>query len=343
VRKPVDIIDALDKYSHGLASDEDLERIVIYCHRIAASRLRLLYFNSSRRGKVTFEEINDAAYSCIATLFCTPRDGGLPLIAKSWTSIREKAGVCGKDALNHFDNVVRIAVVQQHNEILRELYPSEWRIRKSIRNKTNRSSRWKTIRSSEELLVVITDEPFDGYRPIPHNLLRSMCFAHFRGDDSVPAMVEKALEGLENYESFNCLRLNDLARTIIDYLMSVSFTDNIMPSRLSEVDGEIMLNALCGPVLEKCRRAIQQIYVRKRKVSGETGRAYQEALSAYLNDWLACGRVDTLYSYLSDAMPDLTKEEYRRTHKSRIHYLIDIMRRELQKAADKSSKAGFGS
>lgn len=329
------IVSILDRYTSGEFTEHDEEEIFEFCHRIACKHLRFLdkYSNAQEAEKRSAQNISDEAISCTARLFCRDKDGGLPLLAQIWKSIKKKMHQSAGDAQDHLVNLIRAVVFQQRVENLRSLQPQEWKIRRVMRRYLSNDSSLKMFRKNGDLLVASANKNVSIRKAIPDELMREHCFSVFSGEDSLSDMLNKAIDFINQQNLvYNCVSFETLAKLITEYMATIlSVHRSLMVSKEDESSEE--LEAVSRPVIKKITSKIEKTYLQQNKISSEIANMYVTALESFLKDLLYTGTTESQYSYLENLLPEIELKKFRKEHKMRFSYLVKELKLILEHTA----------
>lgn len=336
------IIQCLDRYASGECEEKDLERIVLYCHRVAMAHILSLMRRSGHAiGSSQYESIRHEAFSCITHLFAQSYSGK-PVLAEMWSRYREEAGENEGAAFVRLQNMIRTVVWQQRAEELSRLRPQEWKVRRQLKVCVNNSEHSGLVRISGVLFIKPNSFTEGTLIPIAEQSLRRHCLDAFQGADPLPDLFDKAVEILDSGEPGNCIRFEDLAKTVIEYRASILAAERSNPSKMDRIGEEIHLTQLCEEVLRQLQDKIQASYFETEKVTRDEADGYFRALKMHLYDLLECGSTDSMLNYLREHSENLSSEEFYEVHWPRLSYLVKELKNIMREIAGNSQNGQKG-
>lgn len=306
----------------GLYTRPQLNGFVSACHALALAFLR------SKRsvGLLADAEgvkLPDLAYDCIADLFQKSDSGEFVRIRAYFGSL-DIDRLTDEELLTYLRRLVFSLVNQGVFRLYHEVDPSLGKVLRNVKLSVNAVRTFDEVeRFGEPCLVPAMAERLEHLPVLDREGVEHAFLRIGHGGERVPELLAKLslyLRGQSDHS--RVVPLVAVALGIRSLYARTSTSDSVpaSPERaLMEQDATAMIRGACARVKARTRKR----YVDQKRIGTELFEKYFDAIELYLRarfDGLAEGEL-SLYTSLERVDPTLTRDEYRRKHRSRIEYL----------------------
>lgn len=359
---------------NGNYSHCELLNFVNLSQRIAVSFLKYQEVtgkNISLDKRGTYNDLEDVAIDCIATLFTRDENGLFIQLKKYFADIvNNNDQVSDDEILIKLRGLVIKKTKQELSRIFRERDPEGAKILRNVRVALKSAPDLGSFREmgrefifseisassaevdSDRILTKqeITpsgkqnhgqtkDEIYPNLRrqqpAIPERIIRQEYLNYYSPKDPVSIQVRKMLWIVSRYtEHQNFLGL-DVVVNIIRTMSQEMFHE----SMVTDVESESPLDRLRNKEIQEVvhssvnfiSQKIEKQYVEKNKIGKEKAKIYRNTITDLIQD-LANGRAtESNFSYLIRYLPELTQKQYREEERSIFEYLVKLAKKDLVK------------
>ncbi|MDP2886154.1 MAG: hypothetical protein Q8P51_14160 [Ignavibacteria bacterium] len=318
----------------GVYTPYDVREFVRLCYALALPLIRKRIVH----GKINLESLGlkqiDIVYDCIADLFVRDNVGNFTEIRRFFNKEIEDSARCS-DAL--LLSTLRRIVFGRVNVNLIRIHsgadPAFGKILHNLDVALTRSRLFeKYVQFGETILACCESDLLLHLPPPPLDYLRQELSRIVLIHDSMPRMLKKLYDILQNQQEFQrtvpIICVGILLKEV--YALGAEpepETDDSPLKGLEEEDASRLVQAVCANL----RTDIFSNYVGTGKMTENAFEAYLQATNGILSDLVLNGRDDCkpYFEYLSNRIPELTKEEYINRHKSILERFVRVAKRGL--------------
>lgn len=285
--------------------------------KVAAGRLNADYFRIP---------LDDIAWDSIADLLRQDEDGKLVQIASYFESL-SYASASEEHLLAHLRRLIFAKVNQSLFRMHNELDPSLGRVLRNMKLALHALQSFHLVeRFGEQWLAPVACETLEHLPAMETEALQLTIREQTAGSDRIPQLLAK----LGSY-----LRTQSAHSRMVP-LMSVAFAlrcvhagDGDGKEEPSTVERTLFVEDATALIAGACRSLMKEHakkYVEKKEVPREVFAKYFEVIERNLHQRIIGhdGDAFSFYEGLRGLMPELTREEYAATHKSRLEYLARL-------------------
>ena len=313
--------EAVEQFRAGNVDPRGLNRFVRLCHSLAESHL------SGRRlsavlSRVHGLNVSDLAFDCIGDLFRRDDTGRYPQLQTYFESCLV-AKVSDQELLVYVRRLVASKVNQGMFRLLNEADPSLGKILRNIKLAIASLHNFDEVeRFGEPYLIPSLCETLEHLPALEQEELERNLMGMTTGSENVPVLLSK----LAVY-----LRTQSLRRRRVSLVMTALVFRSVLALR-AELPAEATPPADPGASLDAATairltmndmRQETARYVQRRKAKADHLEAYCMVIEERLTRRILHddGQDFTLFGGLKAIYPTLTKEQYRKLHRSRLEYL----------------------
>jgi hypothetical protein len=322
----------------------DVREFVRLCYALALPLIR----KRIAQGKINLESLGlnqiDVAYDCIADLFVRDNVGHFTEIARFFDKEIEDTNHCSDPLL--CDTLRRIVFGRVNVNLIRlhsGADPAFGKILHNIDVALTRSRLFeKYVRFGETMLACCESDLLLHLPPAPIEYLRDQLSRIVLIQDSMPTMLKKLysiLQDQHQYQrTFSFIGAGMLLKEVYALGGEAEPTSNGSTLNvLEEEDAARVVQEVCAHL----RTNLFSHYVGTGKMTGNVFAAYLHATNGILSDLVLNGRDDCkpYFDYLSDRIPEMTKEEYINGHKSILEHFVRVAKRELSEIMRREESA----
>lgn len=310
-----------------------LSEIVKLSHTIAVTFLEGKAAAGSLNREFVCLPLEDAAYDCIADLF--RRDEHNSFVAlNAYFSAFDISSLSNTELFSHFRRLVFTKVNDGIVRLYHDSDPGLSRILRNVRLAVHSLGNYTELeRFGEVYLAPTLCDPLEHLPKFDEQTLEHLLAENIRGNENVLEIVG-ALSRMLRMQ-------NDRARMVS--VLQVALTIRSLFARkaiLSTMENDFPQDRNEQTVKETMHSAVNRIrqrfhsqYVNKGKMNGETYQMYFDVIKTRLEYMIVSGSADgqSLYASLKNHLPDLSVEEYKEQHRSRLEYLFKLSCDEVAK------------
>lgn len=317
-RKKLCIYEAIIKLRKNDLSRHELNYLIEKSYQISSAFLKSKY---GSKLSITQKNIDDIAMDAIVPLFTVKSNGNIGILNSllKWNNEIEMES----DADFFLSSIIWRRVEQTVSKELKENDPIFAKILKTL-NTCIKNNELKKIRYFGTVLVVkkkfedldrkIIDE-------INFNLIPKEIFGLKQ-----LTLFEKLFEYLENETEFHdAIPLNLLVKRIKRFYSS-SYEYN---SKNYNTEDQFYLVEIVRDALNDVKEKIEVYYLKNNKLTESDAESIYNALGSISKDLLNGGINDSLYAYLRDFQPTLTKEEFYKSYHPIMNYLLKRLKNNI--------------
>ena len=328
----------------GLYTPHDVRELVRLCYALALPLIRKRIF----QGKINLESLglnqNDVVYDCIADLFVRDNVGHFTEIERFFNKEIEDTTACS-DALV-LDTLRRIVFGKVSVNIIRIHSGADPAFGKILHNLDVALTRGrlfeKFVRFGETMLACCESDLLLHLPGPPLEYLRQQLSHVVLIQDSMPAMLKKLYDILQDQQEYQrtvpIISVGTMLKEV--YALGVKpepESDNLSLKGLEEEDAARSVHEVCV----KLRTDMYSHYVGNGKLTEHQLEAYSQATNRILSDLVLKGRDQCrpYFEYLSDRIPEMSKEEYITRHKPILEHFVRSAKRGLSEKIRREESA----
>ncbi len=300
--------------------------MISLCRKIALAFLRGKVGSGKLYTDFTSLKLNDLALDCVADLFSRDEDGTFTQF-KSYFDGVDTGHCTDKELLSHLRRLVFSRVNQSMFRLYAEADPALGKILRNIKIAVQSLQTFTFVdRFGEPCIAPSMCEPLRHLpryeRPDLDDLLTSATSA----GDNIPTMLTKISRALREQTDYcrvvPVMMLAQSIRGVYAAPRPGPGHENNVERAISEQDVQTLIERNCAEVKEEYRKR----YVGARAISEGFYNRYFDIICEYICHRFIEKDGDnfSLFEALRSGFPDLTKEEYTRTHKAKLEYLLRL-------------------
>jgi hypothetical protein len=290
------------------------------------------------QGKINLESLglkeDDIVYDCIADLFVRDNAGQFTEVERFFSKEIEDTNRC-TDALL-LDTLRRIVFGKVSFNVIRIHSGADPAFGKILHNMdvaVTRSRLFeKFVRFGETMLACCESDLLLHLPEAPLEYLRQQLSRIVLIQDSMPTMLKKLYDVLHDQEEYQRTVPVVCVVTLLKEVYALGAeaepeSDEFSLKGLEEEDAVRLVKAVCSNLqADLCSH-----YVGTGKMTENVLKAYIQATNGILSDLVLKGRDECkpYFEYLSDRIPEMTKEEYINRHKSVLEHFVRAAKRGL--------------
>lgn len=300
--------------------------LVEVCRALASSYLRGKA-SSGTLAEFHGMSVDDLAFDCIADLF-RQDDAGIHLEVQSYFSGLPLAEMRDEELLPHLRRLVFSKVNQGIHRLHGESDPGLAKILRNIRLSVSALKNFSDHdRFGDACIAPSLVDTLEHLPPFDRTELELRLCEVATGRELIPQLLAKLALILREQEEYCRLvpvvAVGLLFRSVYERKRAAAAAGDVTETSVGLEDVRIVVGDACREVRERVRRK----YVGNGKVSESVLCCYFRAIETELLN-RARGRDGddkTLYATLREFLPDLGKEDYLKTHRSRIEYILKLV------------------
>jgi hypothetical protein len=313
----------------GVYTPYDVREVVRLCYALALPLIR----KKIVQGKINLDSLGlnqiDVVYDCIADLFVRDNAGHFTEIARFFNKEIEDSSRCS-DALM-LDTLRRIVFGKVNVNLIRIHSGADPVFGKILHNLDVALSRSrlfeKYVRFGETTLACCDSDLLLHLPAPPLEYLREQLSRSVLIQDSLPTMLGKLYDILQDQQEFQrtvpfiCVGM--LLKEV--YALGAEAESEQEQSSLDDLERKDVAR-LVQEVCANLRTDMFSHYVVTGKMTEDIFETYLQAASGILADLALNGRDNCrpYFEYMSDRMPEISKEEYINRHKSVLEHFVRV-------------------
>ncbi len=314
-----------------------ISELIFLCRKIALVHLRRKALTGRLHSDICAIPLDDLAIDCIADLFQQDDDGNVVQI-KSYFEGLSLENISDEDILTHLRRLICARVNQSIFRIYNEMDPSLGKILRNIKLAIQALHNFEIIdRFGENCIIPSKCETLEHLPVLDHDDLERQLRRTANGSESIPELMAI----LSRY-----FREQTYSSRIVSLMKVALIFRSIYSNRIdaegqeTNIEDQFIVGDISSIIHEVCRRMrleTETKYTKKKNVDPETFKKYFDVIEDNLYQTIINkdGERSSFYESLKSMMPGLTKEEYRKRHKSKVEYLARLTHkraiRELKK------------
>ncbi|MDP2884767.1 MAG: hypothetical protein Q8P51_07090 [Ignavibacteria bacterium] len=328
----------------GVYTPSDVREFVRLCYALALPLIRKRIV----QGKIDLESLglsqNDVVYDCIADLFVRDNVGRFTEIERFFNKEIEDTNCCS-DALL-CDTLRRIVFGKVSVNVIRIHSGADPAFGKILHNLDVALTRGrlfeKFVRFGETMLACCESDLLLHLPAPPLEYLRQQLSRIVLIQDSMPTMLKKLYDILQDQQEYQrtvpIVCVGALLKEV--YALGAEGepeSDNFSLKGLEEEDAARSVQEVCASL----RTDMFSHYVGTGKMTENVFEAYVQATNGILSDLVLKGRdqCKPYFEYLSDRIPEMSKEEYINRHKSILEHFVRVAKRGLSEEKRREQSA----
>jgi hypothetical protein len=322
----------------------DVREFVRLCYALALPLIRKRIV----QGKIDLESLglsqNDLVYDCIADLFVRDNVGHFTEIERFFDKEIEDTNRCS-DALL-LDTLRRIVFGRVNVNLIRihsGADPAFGKILHNLDVALTRSRLFeKFVRFGETMMACCESDLLLHLPGPPLEYLRQQLSHIVLIQDSMPTMLKKLYDILQDQQEYQrtipIISVGMLLKEV--YALGAEVepeSDSFSLKGLEEEDAALQVQAVCANL----RTDMFSHYVGSGKMTENQLEAYSQATNGILSDLVLKGRDQCrpYFEYLSDRIPEMSKEEYIHRHKPILEHFVRSAKRGLSEKIRREESA----
>ncbi len=321
----MDLKTLIPQVASGPCRSQAVRELVIYCQKIALVYLRGKAARGHLHPSILALPPEDLAVDCVADLFMQDECGSLIQIKTYFKSISYE-NASEEEILTHLRRLVFSRVNQGIFRVYNENDPGLGKILRNIKLAIHSLGNFVTIdRFGEHCIAPSMTETLEHLPPIDRHDLSSTLRSPSCRNETIPALLATLSHCLREQDAQSrIVPVMDVAFAIrAHYAGDVSESTEVHPEE-HFVEGET--KKMIAEACERVRREMHRQYVGRKKTVEHLFDSYFEVIQQNLEARII-GRDGETFSYyerLAAIVPEMTKEEYQRNHKSKLEYLARL-------------------
>jgi hypothetical protein len=323
---------------NGHPSTNSVNELIFICRKIALVHLRRKAVSGRLHPDICSIPLTNLAIDCIADLFQQDDDGNVVQIRSYFDGLSVES-ISDEDLLTHLRRLICSRVNQSIFRIYNEMDPSLGKILRNIKLAMGALDNFNVIdRFGENCIIPSNCESLEQLPVIDQTDLERQMRKNANGSESIPklmAILSRYLRGQkENSRIVPLTTVAFIFRSIYSIQIDIDSGDTCMEDRFIAGDVASLIQELCRRMMSENELK----YVQKKKIEPETFKKYFNVIEENLYQTIIGQDGDraSYYESLSSLIPGLTKEEYRKVHKSKIEYLARLTHKQVIKELKKN-------
>jgi hypothetical protein len=313
--------EAVDQFRNGNVDPRLLNRFIRLCHSLAESHL------SSRRisavlSRVHALNVSDLAFDCIGDLFRRDDTGRFPQLETYFESCLATE-ISDHQLLVYVRRLIASKVNQGMFRLLNEADPSLGKILRNIKLAIASLHNFDEVEwFGEPYLIPSLCETLEHLPALEQEELERNLMSMTTGNENVPVLLSKLAVYLRTQSDYR--RRVSLVTTALVFRSMLTLRAELPAEATPPQDPGASLDAATAIrlTMNEMRQETAR-YVQKGKVTADDLEAYCQVIEEGLTRRILHGNGQdfTLFRGLQAIYPALTKEQYRKLHRSRLEYL----------------------
>ncbi|MEW5798412.1 MAG: hypothetical protein AB1728_05355 [Bacteroidota bacterium] len=310
-----------------------LNDVVTLSHAIAVTFLEGKASSGSLNKEFVRLPLEDAAYDCIADLF--RRDESNAFIALSaYFSAFDISALSDAELFSHLRRLVFTKVNDGIVRLYHDSDPALSRIIRNVRLAVHALGNYTELERFGELYLAPTQcDPLEHLPKYDEQTLEKLLAAEVRGIENVLEIVGKLARMLrEQHDYARMVSVLQVALTIRSLYARKAMISTVGNDFTQDRNEQRIKEAMHSAV-DRIRQRFHSQYVNKGKMNDATYLIYFNVIKSRLEYMIVSGSSDgqSLYAALKSHLPDLSVEEYKAQHRSRLEYLFKLSCDEVAK------------
>ena len=350
----------------------ELLEFVNLSQRIAVSYLKYQEVtgkNISLDKRGTYNNLDDVAMDCIATLFMRDDKGQFTQLQRYFVDVTNCVkDVSDSEILVKLRGLVIKKTKQELSRIFRERDPEGAKILRNVRVALKSASDIGSFKDmgrefifseiiasgfDENPEIVLTKTEFsapaansklylENYpnlrrsQPgIPERILRQQFLMYYSPKDPVSILLRKMLWIIAQYPDYQNFVAIDIIVNIIRTMNQEMFHERMTSgiensSPLDELRHKEIHQAV-GESIDYIAQKIKRQYVRKNKITEQKAKIYLTTISDLITDLASGKSIESNFTYLTRYIPEMSQRQYREDERSIFEYLVKLAKNALIK------------
>lgn len=316
----------------GSHSPAQLNCVVAVAHALATSFL-LSKRSAGRLSVLHGLNHSDIAYDCIAEIFEKNERGEYMQLGAYFAGVN-LGDTSDQEILAHFRRLVFSKVNHGIFRLYNEADPVLSKILRNLKLAIISLNNFNEVQRFDEACIAPSLSETNEHLPEPtlEGLERELRQVT-RGNESIPDLLAKLSLCLREQQEFS--RVVPIVAVAM-ILKSIYTSGNESPVEETRIEANLELEDAASLIRLACQRTRQDTsprYVDKGKANRKVFDRYFEVIETSLRQQLIMNDGDefSYFESLKNLMPELTKEEYRKKHKSQLEYLRRLAYKEAVK------------
>ncbi len=318
--------DCIRSITSQVPSEPDLRDLIFLCRKIALAFLRSKVGSGKFYTDFTSLRLNDLALDCVADLFSRGEDGTFMQLKAYFDGV-DTEHCSDKELLSHLRRLIFSRVNQSIFRLYAEADPALGKILRNIKIAVQSLQTFALVdRFGEPCLVPSLCEPLRHLPRYERADLDELLTSATGAGDNIPTMLTKVSNALRE-ETDYCrivpvMMLAQAIRAVYGLPRNGPGHENNVDIAIAEQDVRTVITRNCREIKEEYRRK----YVEARAISVSYYERYFDIICEYICHRIMGNNGDSpsLFEALRTGCPNLTKEEYARTHKAKLEYLLRL-------------------
>lgn len=306
--------------------DNAVRELIFICKKIALVYLRKKAHQGQLYNHISALRLEDLALDCIADLFNRDNKGALVQIKLYFEGLSLEHS-SEEESLTHLRRLVFSRINQSIFRIYHETDPGLSKILRNMKLAIHSLQNFiVTERFGEQCLVPVMCDTLEHLPPFEQSELECLLRQRLTNRDPVPAMLAKfslfLREQNDHCRIVPCIFLAQIFRSVYDLPFLTMDEAQTHPDIDTPDDVVGILHSVCRAVKEEN----SSHYTQRKKVSSTVYESYFDVIFENLFQRLLNhnGENFSFFDRLKCRLPGLTKEEYKKYHKSKLEYLARL-------------------
>jgi hypothetical protein len=305
-------------------SSDSVDEFILLCRRIALVYIRRKAAYGCIRFDLLSISLDDLAIDCIADLFQRDGEGNLIQIRTFFESISIET-TSEQDLLTHLRRLMFARVNQSLFRIYNEVDPSLGKILRNMKIAIQALHNFHIIeRFGETCITPSMCEALEHLPEVDPIVLEEKLRLDAKGRDNVPAMMSKL--------SFYLREQTEHSRIIPIMTVAIIFRSiycDVPAIQEVHIEEQFVAHDTLAIINEVCTRVMNELeprYVGKKKMDAPTLKKYFDVIKKNLYQVIILqdGEKYSFYDNLQAQMPELTKDNYQKNHRSKLEYFAKL-------------------
>lgn len=325
LRKFGEIRGDLSAVLSGTHNHVQLGNVVGLCHALAIASVR----SRVRAGTLseTFLGLRsgDIATECITDLFLPACDGTFPRLKAYFGGI-DLESISDEELLAHFRRLVFSKVGDGIFRIYGEVDPQLARIIRNIKFAVSRNHNFEEVEIVGERCICPAF--VDKLRELPSIDMESLKMevgSKLHGRERVPELMSRLSKYLRKQDQYSRV----VPIVVVAQAFRLLFNEPLCAEAHGSPEDDLLLEDAEVVIRDAChdvRSHMERRYVKGKKIQARFIEYYFRVIEDSLVEklWSNDGTSESLFASLAVFLPDLTRDEYKKTHKKVLEYLLKL-------------------
>jgi hypothetical protein len=315
----------------GKISISEMTELVYFCRSVIEA-----YLNSTRRSITQLcmtqgLSITDLSYDCIAEVFARNEQNKFPQVENFTDVLREPLDVISdNDLFLAFKQFLICIADAQLARLYAQSDPAGAKIHRNIRDTVKNSKIFQMERDYRGLVLkpnIDIDESLEKY---PREELERALFDRIDHQTTTPELLNIIYTILIEQHTYTCsVPLVDIVQIFKKVYRSDSGVEDASSDLASEGLKQFEIDRVCSQVELSLKEKILLTYLARGKVDRKEAEAMFNTFRELLQDW-CCGEESqtSIFNYFKRYL-SVSEEQYERTYRAKMEYLLKIAREEF--------------